>query len=216
MAAVRSRSRKPAVKVDAKKNPTPEPAKLNVLVLPAARVELCAAKGDLRYYLNWPYLDLRDKKRPMLVATNGHILAAAPVEIEGDVKEGPIPAKAIQAARAVKTKQPQAGHRLIFDGDMCGTGEVMYRRPSSYFKFPDWREVVPKLPKDTAPDIGLNGDYITTLQNVMDVRRRGWRGLKLTMQRDEQNALAKNKGLLVRGFDPDLEGVVAVLMPMHV
>lgn len=217
MAAVRSRARKPAAKVEKKVETAPakEPT-LNVVVLPAARVELCAAKGDVRYYLNWPYLDLSDKKRPMLVATNGHMLAAAPVTIEGDVKAGPIPVKAIQAARAVRTKQPHVGHRLIFDGDMCGTGEVMYRRPSSDFKYPDWRSAVPKLDKNAKPDIGVNGDYVATLQNVVAGTRKKWRGLSITMLRDEEKNIAKNQPMLIRSLDPELAETIAVLMPLHV
>ena len=219
MAAVRSRARKPAAKVEKKgaqkvtTTPAKEPA-LNLVILPEARVELCASKGDVRYYLNWAYLDLSDKTQPMLVASNGRILAAAPVTIEGAVTAGPIPVEAIKAARAVKTTQPQIGARLIFEGDMCGTRDVMYRRPANDFKYPDWRSVVPQLPKSTTPDIGLNGDYIATIQKVLKGRKYG--GLKFTMQRDEKNAIVKNKAVLLQGYDAEFAGAVAVVMPMAI
>src|SRR5690606_20867227 len=93
------------------------------VILPAGQVELCAAKGDVRcYYLNMPYLDLADPEKPMLVASNGHVLAAAPVTIEGDVSEGPIPIEAIKYARRKKTRQPSRA-QLVFDGPMVGTGD---------------------------------------------------------------------------------------------
>lgn len=193
--------------------PKAEPAQ-NVLILPHGRIELCAARGDVRYYLNTPYLDLSDKKQPMLVATNGHVLAAAPVTIEGQVTQGPIPIAAIKAARAVKTKQPQIGHRLIFDGNMVGTGEVMWKRPEDV-KYPDWRKVVPKLAAKAEPDIGVNGDYIAMLQDALAGTGKKWRGLGIFLARDGEK-IATGGAIRIRSAHADCQDVIGVVMPMRV
>jgi hypothetical protein len=194
--------------------PVTEPVE-NVVVLPTGRVELCAARGDIRYYLNHPFLDLSDKKKPMLVATNGHVMAVAHVAIEGDVTEGPVPVAAIKAARAVKTKQPQIGARLLFVGDMCGTKDVMFRRPQYDFKFPDWRKVIPQVAKDAKPDIGINGDYMHTLQLALSGKSARYPGLKFYCTH-ENGSLSANKAVRVMSVDAACQDVIGVVMPLSI
>ena len=143
-----------------KKNPAPvaeQKAEPNYIVLPEGQVELCAAKGDIRYYLNHPFLDLSDEKRPMLVATNGHVLAAAPVAIHGNVSQGPIPLEAIKRARAAAKKRKTPEVQLVFIGDMCGTPDALFKRPPFDFTYPDWRKIIPKS-NGSDPDMSFNGD----------------------------------------------------------
>ena len=197
----------------AKQTSTDDELPDNVLVLPVAKVELCTAKGNVRYYLNYPYLDLSDKKKPMLVATNGHVLAAAPVLIGSKVKEGPLPLAALKAARAVRSKQPQIGHRLYLEGAMVGTGDVMYKRPDGDFKFPDWRKVFVPPETDRKPDVRFNGNYMKLMQDVFGGTLM-MTGLSVFLGRDGK-ATDPTKPILVRGSNPDARDTIAVVMPMR-
>lgn len=202
--------RKPSVESDADEVPE------NVLILPVAKIELCAAKGDVRYYLNWPYLDLSDEKKPILVATNGHVLAAAEVRVGSKVTAGPLPVAAIRAARAVKTKQPQIGARLIFNGDMVGTPDVMYRRPSGDFKYPDWRKVVPKIKKDRKADFGVNGAYMKLMQDVFGNGHFDRGGLAVFGGQDDSPDTKEKTPILLRSINPDTFETIGVVMPLHI
>jgi hypothetical protein len=130
-------TQKPA-KLPKKKPPKPSNGSI---VLPEAEVERCAAKGDVRYYLNWPYLDLSDKKKPMLVASNGHVLAGASVHLKGTIQPGPIPLEAIAQARKEAKAAGGGEVKLVFKDFMVGTENQMFKRPDGDFTYLDWRTI---------------------------------------------------------------------------
>lgn len=183
------------------------------VVLSSAQVELCAAKNDVRYYLNEPYLDMSDLEHPMLVATNGHVLVAAPVEVVGKVSAGPVPGEAIKRARKHKTRKP-GQPTLTFARDMVGTGDVMFRRHEPVH-FPDWRKVIDEEAKKREPDLAVNGDYMTLVQKAITPPGR-MRGVRLHFCRDEEGAIDNTKGFLVTAISPNHDnGVIGVVMPMR-
>lgn len=186
-------------------------APLNTMKVPLTLVELAVAKGDVRYYLNYVYLDLRVPKAPMLVATNGHFLIAVPVKPEANVKQGPIPVDAIKAARKANKREPV----LVFENGMVGTRNVMFRRPDDV-TWPDWRKA--SFSTDEAPfagDVGVNGAYLAAINKAM-----GSQGLRVMLGRDKDGAIDPAKPLRVRanGRGAEVErneGVIAVVMPMR-
>lgn len=177
---------------------------LPYIVLPEERVELCVAKNDVRYYLQWPYLDLRGDE-PMLVATNGHILAAAPVEVVGDFPQGPLPVIAIKVAR--KSKEGN----LYLENGRVGTLDAMYKRPEDHAKYPQWTNVVPDIGKRAA-DIGVNARYLATAQEVLNSTNAVSPGLAVWFSK-EGTKVHGDKQFVVRGVN-GTEGFCCV-MPMR-
>ena len=187
-------------------------ANLNYVVLPVALIEDLAAKHDIRFYLNDPYLDLRGKK-PMLVATNGHLLAAAPVEVSGDVPQGPIPLEAIKRVR--KDQKDKANPDLYFAADdMCGTGKVMFKREHMDCKYPDWTQMVPKLSDKTQPDITFDARYFKAMQDALAPGVKiAQAGVAVFLKRDKAGVVDPRAAFRVKCKRSD--DVIGVIMPMQ-
>lgn len=185
---------------------------MSYIVLPDALVEDLAAKKDIRFYLNQPYLDLSGSK-PMLVATNGHLLVAAPVEVSGDVPQGPIPIEAIKRVR--KTTGKDTGlNRLVFKDGMCGNGKVMFERPYMDCKFPAWRTLVPKFKKGVAPDITFDARYFKAMQDALAPGMKiSQAGTAVFLQRDKKGDVDPRAAFRVMCKRHD--DVLAVIMPMR-
>jgi len=185
---------------------------LNYIVLPCALIEDIAAKNDVRFYLNDPYLDMRGKK-PMLVATNGHLLAAAPVVVSGDVPQGPIPFEAIKRVR--KDQKHKANPDLYFaDNDMCGTGKVMFKREHMDCKYPDWSQLVPKLTKTASPDITFDARYFKAMQDALAPGAKiAQAGCGIFLRRDKKGNTDPRAAFRVVCKKND--DVLAVIMPMQ-
>lgn len=200
---------KQAKAADAKSaKPKPPKPSNGTLVLPEAKVELCVAKNDVRYYLNFPYLDLTDPKKPMLLGCNGHYLAAAPVRIKGEVQPGPLPIEAINAAR--KSASKAGVPTLVFDGFMVGTGVHMFKRPDHGLMFPDWRKAVPDT-KGREHDIALNASYIALMARALS--DGNFNCLRIYCGRDDKNAVDSTQAAVFRTSpESDAFGVV---MPMR-
>ena len=63
--------------------------------MPNRKIEKATGYKDVRFYLNEPYLDTENS---LLIATNGNILAACPVELDEGDTSGTITAESIKAA----------------------------------------------------------------------------------------------------------------------
>jgi hypothetical protein len=173
------------------------------VVLPKARIEVCAADPECegRIYLCHPYLDLSEPAQPMLVATNGHVLAAAPVKIEGEVPEGPL------SKDALKYVRDDGDCRMFFDGDMHGLkGEAMFKRPPPV-KFPSWRKVA--VP-NSDPVISFDGAYLDLIQTELGRRK----GIALSFARLPDGSIDRAAAARVRLTDN--RDVLVLLMPMKI
>ncbi len=187
---------------------------LNYVVLPDALIEDLAGKKDIRFYLNSPYLDLRGDK-PMLVATNGHLLAAASVEISGDVEQGPIPTEAIKRVRKDDKNMGINTKHLYFEGGRCGTGKVMFEREHMDCKYPDWTNIVKtKVTAETKPDITFDARYFKTMQDVLAPGEKvGEAGIAIFLERDANGDVDPESAFHVKCRKRG--DVIAIIMPMR-
>lgn len=184
-----------------------------IITLPELKVETAVAKQDVRYYLNYPYLDLSGTV-PMLVATNGHFLLAARVEIDGDCDSGPLPLEAIKYARKLHPRSSLTLPAIVVDGDMVGAGVsndyCAWKRPTfDKFAYPDWRSVVPKIEPKAEPTVTVNGSYLDLIEKACPKSRYAgmsiWCGTQNELQRD---------AIACRTYGMDADDV-AVVMPVR-
>jgi hypothetical protein len=102
-------------------------------------IEQCVARESTRWATNHVYLDVTDDPRVgHLVATEGRILCAIPVELDDADTPGLVSRQAIRLAR----EQSRGGKVRI----MCGKrleldDRTTLVRPEG--KFPPWRDVIP-------------------------------------------------------------------------
>lgn len=207
-------------KKKAKPAPKPKPAKAvklkpqkpsnGSMALPDALVELAAAKSDVRWYLNWPYLDMTDRKKPAMVATNGHVMAMAPVAVTGSVQAGPLPFEAIVAARKAAKKTGKTA-KLTFAGDLVGTSDQMFKRPKHDFTYPDWRKIVNDADVNGREhDVALNGDYMAMMQKV--IGSGNYKSVRIFCGRDGAK-IAANKPVVFKGSTHS--EAIGIVMPMR-
>jgi DNA polymerase-3 subunit beta len=111
---------------------------------------LVAAKGDIRYYLNGVCIDVRASD-VTLVATNGHVMLAVPVE-EADIEERTIGQFIIDRAMLDVIKPMKSGRNSLpitltigeegacsVQGATTASGKLVDGR------YPDWRRVMPAM-----------------------------------------------------------------------
>lgn len=145
--------------------------------------ELCASKDKARHNITEPWLDT---KRGKIVATDGHMMVAVPVEIE----KGDEPGYIGSALRRLREKKNTA----------LGT-------------FPDWEKAVPNI-KPGSPgtmSIGLNAAYLLAIAKAIDAKEHG---VVLTFRVDGQQASLDP--VSVRACSGHDDGVLAALMPMRI
>ena len=194
------------------------PPKLPHFVLPAFKVEAMAAVNDVRYYLNYPFLE-RSKGKPVLVSTNGHSLLAVEVTLVGDFPEGPLPIEALTRTRKDAGKFEDAV--LFCDGNMVGNRKVMFERPAYDFKYPDWRKVIPPYDRDAKGDICLKPKLMTTMAAALGISDKAGMVFvtqkKLPTKRSKYGPGDPTKAVAVRAATVNAIGVKyhAIIMPMR-
>lgn len=110
------------------------------------KIELAASKDASRYVITEPYLDMTQE--PVMVATNGAILAVVPVETEkGDVS-GFVTAEALKAERKAKLG-------MLCNGELKVAGGPSFFRPDNG-AFPNWRTVLPDKDREVVFQVGIN------------------------------------------------------------
>jgi DNA polymerase III sliding clamp (beta) subunit (PCNA family) len=183
--------------------------------LPQALIEDLAAKNDVRYYLNDPYLDKRGDT-PMLVATNGHVLAAIPVKLHGDIEQGPIPTEAIKRCR--KDQRTHAEKFLYFEAGRCGTGKVMFEREHMDCKFPQWTNLVPKIDTEKADyDICIDAAYMDLMQKSLcggPRKKHASQGVEVYLAR-KGKTIDPRAAFLIKPAPKGEAGIIGVIMPMR-
>lgn len=126
---------------------------------PKFRPELCVSTDETRYQIMDPYLDTKAKR---LVATDGHMLVAVPVEVSEDESSGYVSRFLLRLARRWFRRERPAGERVeIVDGNVPGGPSY----PTDHARgsgFPDWRAAVPKRTRGTpgTVTIGLDAVYL--------------------------------------------------------
>jgi DNA polymerase-3 subunit beta len=111
---------------------------------------LVAAKGDIRHYLNGICVDVRAGD-VTLVATNGHVLVAVPVE--ADDVEDPTPGQYIVDRAMLDAVKPAKSGRASLpititigpDGACSVQGATTASGKLVDGRYPDWRRVMPAM-----------------------------------------------------------------------
>jgi len=177
-------------------------------------VSLDSARGLLCHaYLE---IDAANPEKGTLVATDGHMLACAPVKVDEGDTAGPVSPEALERARklvkgrnGVATLSAGADHKLE-DGSILPrpNGKDLDGTPIPY---PDWRQVVPACAGDPAGPgrftVGVNIDLLTAAAKAI-----GAKYLRLTfMVQGDGETLAPIKVEPSSGG----EGQFALVMPMR-
>lgn len=167
-----------------------------------------AEQGEPRYYLQSPYLDLREEGKAFIVSTNGHVLIAAPVDRKQAEKigDGLLPIRAIETAR-------KNGGVLQADGKRIGAGDgAWYDRPDG--KFPEWRNVVPKgTTRRYAFDFAVNAELLVLVQRALVPKGSKWPSLELWFPVDKEGYVSTSGAILCRAGGDD-SGAFGLVMPM--
>lgn len=123
-----------------------------------AKIEKACSTDRTRSNLRNPYLDCGYGSDIRLVATNGYMLCALKIDLDGDDPEtltsGCIPLDAIKAAR--KAKAP-----MKVEIDAVTVNGVRYPRPSVVF--PAWRMVISQIEASPQTFLSFNASYLSDL-----------------------------------------------------
>ena len=128
------------------------------------QVEQAASKSGTRPLLEHCYLDTTGTV-PMLVATDGHILAAIPVEATSE-EQGYVPVKALKTARKKVPKKAKEVEINLNGTVSLPTGES-WPRPTHSGTFPQWRAVLPDPGRPGILKISLDIDLLEKLANAL-------------------------------------------------
>jgi hypothetical protein len=171
------------------------------------KIESAASKDAARKVITETYLDITDGKG-QLVATDGRILAAVPVEIEpGDVA-GYVSAACLKAARKLSGRSDTASVGLNGAASFAD-GSTMPRtvdNPNS--QYPNWRQVVAAPYETPAMVIRFDALLLWNLAQAM-----GTQGVCLTIAApDEPIQVTPNScgpfGYTLRPACDDARGVI--------
>lgn len=172
--------------------------------VPKQRIENASATEKTRYTMQGVYLDVENQ---VLVATNGHILAAVPAEIEkGDAMKRvkPLLREAARASIAALKKT------IV----RAPNGETTaWQRPVGRFPNP-WQKVLPKT--TGAPDVVFNLALLCRLADALRAGplTKGMEGSEAMVRLwIDKKAQPSTSGILV-AVGNELQGV-GVLMPMR-
>lgn len=161
------------------------------------KIELIASNNRTRLCLAQPYLE-----GDSLVATNGRCLVMLPVVREDGDEDGRISAQALAAARKLVKHSGEIsihanGAQVLADGTSLPRATL-----ESHGKFPNWKQVVPKLTEISHPHrITLNAKYLYEIAQAM-----GAEAITLSIQ-DENSA-----AVITSSANP---GAIGVLMPVR-
>lgn len=129
--------------------------------------ELCVSSDVTRYQLADPWLDVDQKK---LVATDGHLLIAVPVEVEEGEQSQFISHELLQIARE-KFRSYQDGTVNIRDGAIPD-GPTWPTQQGAPRLFPKWLQVIPPFKKGDPGTftIGLNVNLLKKLVDAVGLK----------------------------------------------
>lgn len=191
------------------------------MILPENLIEHVAPKKDIRRYLTHVYLDApapvpddAEQGAPgMLVATNGHILAAVPVTLEPGDAPGYVTTEAIKAARTAARKNRKPEPVIHANGALAIADGPTYPRPAvdDVGRFPDWRAVYPRaLQDDGPPDIMIDADLLATLAAALDSGKGRRVALRFSRRTDDEGRETIDPSAVIRvtGTDPDAIGLI--------
>lgn len=177
--------------------------------VPNTKFEKCAAtKADVRYYLREPWLDVDGKR---LLATDGHVLAVIPVEVDDDDTTGTVPMDAVKAVRKVSKK----GGELLLETAHANAYGVRY--PREECKYPDVDRILePANNGKGTPDIVVDAKLLYDLaQALIECKTTEPALVRLYFKRDDDSGLVDKKSAIrVEPMGPNaVAGAFGIIMP---
>ena len=125
-----------------------------------AKIESVVSTDKFRRPLTEAYLDT-DGPQPMLVATDGYALVVLPVEAAKE-EQGWISPAALKAARKLAKKADTL--EITCNGSLAlNDGTQLPRstdRSEGFYRYPQWRQVIPATDRPVAFRVALNADYL--------------------------------------------------------
>ena len=126
------------------------------------------SKGSYRPVLTQAHLDVETSR---LMATNGHILAVVPVDVEpGDVS-GPVSIDAIKAAR--KTDKRCEQYEIKCNGSLELSDGQSFPREGEFPQYPDVDSVSRQVDKPADFTINLNAELLYKLAQAIGADKKG-------------------------------------------
>lgn len=187
-------------------------------------ISLFAATQDIRFYLNSVAVEWLADGRPLLVASNGHMLAAMPAAGNDVVNEAPpagfascllsAPVLALALKVHGKAKEPI---QLTINPENRADVSISTANGASFGKAGidhtpiEWRRVLPKFSPDATPDgaLSINGSYLAVFAKAgLLLSPRGRFGASLAIRRGDPNG-----AVLVQL--PDVPEFLGLCMPMR-
>ena len=136
------------------------------MIIPKDLLPLCStdlARGGLQYV----YVDCEKK---YAIASNGHILAAIPIEPESGEVSGYVSAEAIKLA----AQQSLFRGRLLHFEKQTDVNGILFPNPYAEAEspppFPDWTVIIPRY---NLCEIGLRAEYLMALAKLACPHARG-------------------------------------------
>lgn len=162
-------------------------------------IEKASASKDIRYYLNdVAYVSEHDGK-PVMIATDGKILAVCPVEMEDGDTQGFIQTDAIIKARK------QGGNVKANGNIQFPDGSTMTRESKDGAKYPDVDRVIPKTESLSETVLTFDAERFYRLARAITLKNKaGIRRIELRFDRTKPEACA----IHLTGND----GAIGVLM----
>lgn len=145
---------------------------------------VCAAKNDIRFYLNGVALD-----QGHIVATDGHRMFYAPFESIKDLPQIIIPREAIEfiakKASGIGKKDPEKVNVKIHIDGCKGTLNVLDCTESFTLidgKFPEWKRIIPKpaMQKYESQTLMFNWQYMADFQKIAKLLGCKYSGVELS------------------------------------
>lgn len=132
--------------------------------IPAAKIELAGSQEGSRYTLQAVKLDVQEKA---MIATDGHIMAYVPVQVEPEDHSALIGLDVMKQLRAIKKQQKVGEPEVRTNGKI----EVTSLNSKSEFpltegQFPNWQAVKPAM---TGPaTIGIDAALLLRLAQALN------------------------------------------------
>ena len=110
------------------------------------KIEMATSKDASRHVITEPYLDMT--KSPVMVATNGAIMAVVPIETDIEDKTGFVTAEALKAERKAKLG-------MLCNGELKVVNGPSFPRPE-LGQYPNGRVALPAKDREVKFKVGLN------------------------------------------------------------
>ena len=173
--------------------------------LPNNKIEACVSQGKGRYSTDTVKLDVAAKK---LVATDGHILAAVPVQIDETDHSGLLGVHVVKAVRNM-AKREKFNPTVSVNGsiNVIGVNEKA-EYATAEGTFPNWENAIPKV--KGKPTISFDVNLLVRLADALrsGAGTKGVKHVSLWIRNDVD-------AILVKSTESEDSEAIGVMMPVN-